>query len=204
MYTILTAKFMAELNDIVDTNIITQNILPSNKTESPIEFININQSILILDNKKEGISRTEIIDKEIAGQETGNIGNDYYNVEQSKILDYKDYEYNKKWIKLDKQQKINRLMHYIQTLNITDTEKFAQLQILLVDLVMNKCIKNFCIDYSESEGIVTGIPDLKYSTTSNIYYIGTDVRDISITIKECTAPLKPFKALNLKAMFATK
>lgn len=157
---------------------------------TPIEIININQSILILGNKPDVLNTA-----------SGNANNNYYNVDQSKILDHKDTEYNKKWPKLDKQQKINRLMNYIRKLNIKDLDIFKQLQTLLVDLVMNKCIKNFIVNYCEIEGIIKEIPDLKQNIVTKLYYIGSDVTDISITLHECPKTLKPFKELNLKALF---
>jgi hypothetical protein len=157
---------------------------------STIEFININQSILILDNKADNIIG-----------ETGNASNDYYHADQSKILDHKEYEYNKKWCKLDKHQKINRLMNYIKTMTFEEEGTFRKTQSLLVDLIMNKCAKSCTINYCETEGKIISIPDLKYSSITKLYYIGDDISDISITIKDCPATIKPFKELNLKALF---
>jgi hypothetical protein len=185
-------------------NLLNELPQTSNKTvvESPIEFININQSILILENKTD-----------ISIGETGNSSNDYYHVDQSKILDHNDREYNKKWYKLDKQQKINRLMNYINTTEIIgehpepmrmQLQLQLQLQSLLVDLVMNKCIKSFCVEYCEIEGKIKAIPDLKYNYTTSCYYVGTDIRDISITTLPKPVSMKPFKELNLKEMFAPK
>ena len=116
-----------------------------------------------------------------------------------------DTEYKKKWIKLDKHQKINRIMNYINNMVdiISIPEHRLQVQALLVDYIMNKCTKNFNVEYCEETGTIIALPDLKQNAVSKLYYIGIDVTEINSVIKDYTKldiP-QPFKGIPLSSLF---
>lgn len=98
------------------------------------------------------------------------------------IIDDNTETYKKQWSKLDKYQKINRLMLYVKSLDITDLEREKQLKILLIDSVINKIlIKNTDVIYDEEKMEIKNIPDLIFTDK---YHIGEDIT--TVIIKECT------------------
>lgn len=161
--------------------------ITSGDASSP-KILSINQSISILQNK-ECINATD--------------SGGFYDPTKSTLIESPESEYKKKWIKLDKHQKINRLMHYINNTNIIKENgiMFKQVQTLLVDFIMNKCIKNFNVNYNEIEGVILDVPDLKQNISTKLYYIGTDITEINIITKDYKNLPIPFKGINLGTLF---
>lgn len=83
-------------------------------------------------------------------------------------------QYAKAWGKLDKQQKINRLMAYVNKLSLAQ-DKAIQLRKLLIDGVVNKRLtRKTDVEYCQETGEILRIPKLKQQVNGmkNFYLIG--------------------------------
>ena len=115
-----------------------------------------------------------------------------------------EIEYYKPWGKLDKQQKINRLMAYVMKLkshmNLSNNE-IIQLRTLLIGAInTRKITRGADVEYSEQIGEVVKIPSLKRNITTKHFYMGDeDDSDINvIKVTETPVGVKPLKKLDLK------
>ena len=174
------------MSDIVDIYSFINNYkvidIDSLYESTELSLLPLNQSIALLQHK-----HTHEIN------ETGSFYNPTIDISSVST----DTEYNKKWGKLDKQQKINRLMHYVIKMNLPRTEQ-KQLQNLLIDAILNKIItKKSDIEYCDVIGEVTSIIELKRNVHSGIFYLGKDVTAINITIHAKQINIVPFKKLDL-------
>lgn len=112
-------------------------------------------------------------------------------------------EFLKPWGKLDKQQKINRLMDYVNTLIETmslSQEQVMQLRSLLITAVNDRKItrKNE-VDYCDSTGKILKIPELKQNPENKKFYLGRDDTNTNlsgVTVKK----LNPVKKLDLNSL----
>ena len=110
-----------------------------------------------------------------------------------------DDNYNKPWSKLDKFQKINRLIHYINKLNL-NTEEKTNLKLLLIESINEKKLKNKDeIIYDSEKGIIIEILNLNKNINNN-YYIKKDITNIDI-VKTEVKNISTFKKLDIKSMF---
>lgn len=115
--------------------------------------------------------------------------------------DYEDYL--KPWGKLDKQQKINRLMAYINDLAASTNmprEEQMQLKSIIISAVNERQItRKTDVEYCEKTGLVLKIAGLKQNPETKRFYIGTDVSDTRVT-KTTDAKLAPVKKLDLNVV----
>jgi len=118
--------------------------------------------------------------------------------------------YLKPWGKLDKQQKINRLMSYVNVLkddmSLTPVQITQLKQILIIAINEKHITKKTDVEYCEQTGSVLRIPALKLNTDTNLFYILNDLEtnkaeitpSASIKITKTTAEkIQPVKKLNL-------
>jgi hypothetical protein len=108
-------------------------------------------------------------------------------------------QYNKTWLKLDKFQKINRLIQFINTMNLTKEEKL-DLKILIVENINEKKLtKKTEIIYDETLGIVKEIINLK-KNNCNKFYINKDITQLDVVKTEVINKnsISSFKKLDIK------
>lgn len=112
-------------------------------------------------------------------------------------------EYLKPWGKLDKQQKINRLMAYINGLKdemALAGDQVVQLRQLMISSINERQItKKSDVEYCEKTGVILRVPGLKLNPDTKKFYIGTDTSDVKLT-KVTTEKLQPVKKLDLNNM----
>lgn len=119
------------------------------------------------------------------------------NKKQKKIItDSTENIYAKPWIKLDKLQKINRLMAYVKSLKLNYDEENDLKKILIESLNDKKMIKKTEIIYDELKGIIIEITDL-HKNSDNKFYIGKDISNLNI-IKTENINKMVFKKLDIK------
>lgn len=124
---------------------------------------------------------------------------DYKNIvlkTHNKVINNDNEQYLKPWIKLDKMQKINRLMLYIKKYNL-DKKKHNHLQKILIEALNEKklCRKNEIV-YDELKGIIIDIKELKQNK-HGYFYLGIDISNLNITKTENTNKFV-FKKLDIK------
>ena len=108
--------------------------------------------------------------------------------------------YLKPWIKLDKFQKINRLMSYVNNLNLSVKEIFQFKKLLLNNVIDKKLLKKNEINYDDKKGIIISIYNLK-KNSKNEYYINNDLNDCDIVKVEKNNNIKNFKNLDFNQLF---
>ena len=112
-------------------------------------------------------------------------------------------EYCKPWGKLDKQQKINRLMDYVNRLKeqmSLSNGEIVKLRSLLISAVNERKItRKSDVEYCETSGSILKIPGLKHNKQTKHFYIGTDSSDVNIT-KITSSGVSPVKKLDLAAL----
>lgn len=109
-------------------------------------------------------------------------------------------EYLKPWGKLDKQQKINRLMAYINSLkaemSLTNEQLMQLRQLMICSINERQITRKSDVEYCEKTGTILRVPGLKLNPDTNKFYIGTDTSDVKLT-KVTTEKLQPVKKLDL-------
>lgn len=115
-------------------------------------------------------------------------------------IDLTSDDYLKPWGKLDRQQKINRLMSYINELKTQmslNPEQITQLKQLMIQAVNERQItRKSDVDYCDKTGAVLRIPLLKLNSVTGKFYIGSDSTDVKVT-GVSTAKINPIKKLDL-------
>jgi|688.fasta_scaffold01965_9 hypothetical protein len=105
--------------------------------------------------------------------------NDYINSNVINNNQDNTQQYLKPWAKLDKLQKINRLMAYINKLKtISNKSDLIRNLIKLINEKNYKCKKNDII-YDESKGEIVEIKNLN-KTEEDKYFIGSDITHLNI------------------------
>lgn len=107
---------------------------------------------------------------------------DYMNLNASNKINEDNLnliQYLKPWVKLDKLQKINRLMAYINKLsNISNKNDLIRNFIKLINDKSYKYKKNEII-YDEEKGEINEIKNLN-KTSEDKYFIGSDISNLNI------------------------
>lgn len=123
----------------------------------------------------------------------------FFNPDTSSAVSDHD-DYLKAWGKLDKQQKINRLMAYVNelgTANSMSHEEQMQLKSIIIAAVNERQItRKSDVEYCEKTGCVLKIAGLRQNPETKRFYIGKDVSDTRVT-KTTDEKLNPVKKLNL-------
>ena len=123
-------------------------------------------------------------------------------IKQEEETESFDDNYNKPWSKLDKFQKINRLINYINKLSL-NKEELLNLKVLLIESINDKKLKNKDeVIYDSKKGIITEILNLN-KNRNNMFYIKTDISNINI-VKTEAKNITTFKKLDIKSMFKSK
>ncbi len=134
---------------------------------------------------------------------------DYNKINLNKVKisdDIEDikHQYKKPWIKLDKFQKINRLMEYVKRLKISKEEEINLKNLLIDNINEKKITKKTDIEYDELNGLIIEIKNL-YKNINNIYYINKDITMLDVVKTEiCSKPVATFKKLNISNILNKK
>jgi len=134
---------------------------------------------------------------------------DYNKINLNKVKisdDIEDikHQYKKPWIKLDKFQKINRLMEYVKRLKISKDEEINLKNLLIDNINEKKITKKTDIEYDELNGLIIEIKNL-YKNINNIYYINKDITMLDVVKTEiCSKPVATFKKLNISNILNKK
>ena len=148
-----------------------------------------------------------------------NIDNDINQIAELQASD--TTQYTKAWGKLDKQQKINRLMSYVNKLSLKQ-DKALQLRKLLIDGVVNKRLtRKADVDYCQETGEILRIPKLKQQIVGNrnFYLIGAiqhqsqpkmmisqQSNQLNVTSKTniSVTPMKKLDLIGMSSLFGSK
>jgi len=117
-------------------------------------------------------------------------------------------EYNRSWSKLDKQQKLNRLMAYVNKLRDDmqlNKDEVIQLRTTLVNAINNKIItRKNDVEYCDKTASILKIPGLMQNDTNRHFYIGRDDSSYEVTKVTSARTIKQLKKLDLSNLTAAK
>jgi hypothetical protein len=123
------------------------------------------------------------LSNEVSAKILNNGGNEIIDSKSDEINNVDSF--NKPWGKLNKQNKLNRIMKYINeikernNLNVIETQK---LKTLLIDSVKNRLItRKSDVEYCEEKGEILKIEKLKRNQVTGEYQIGETPRLSKVT-----------------------